>query len=205
MINNKEMNQDLLKEFLITQYDGNLVISATDYAYHLLGLAEKKRTLKNGMIVDSIPNWYYIVAFLNFLKNNYCIDGLVRVSNGNSHDASFETEVYIFNDGGFFKNELNKYEDREPSLYEDKPVIIKYNKLTEKIIEEYANGFDLTANGEGERLIYCSSADGSAKFIYKIENCSLLGTAADKKYEYDKNNIPNNYNLCRIYLKKHID
>lgn len=196
---NQENNKnDIFKEFWIANYGGNLVISATDKAYELLGLNEKTKILKNGKKVDSIDNYYYIVAFLRFLKNNYNINGLIRESKGNSHDSSYEKEIYVFNDGGIFKEEFDKYRTQNSSLYEEKPMVISENALSDNLIEEWAKKYDLSGNGEGKRLIFCSYNDNSDKFIYEFGHTYLYGTADDKIYK----NESNDFVLCPIYLKK---
>lgn len=95
------MNKELLNEFLIKTYGDNYAVIATDKAYELLGLKEKFVVYPNGYSSDTISKWHYRVAFLNFLRNNYFIDDLSRTSEGNSHDASWETEVIVFNGESF--------------------------------------------------------------------------------------------------------
>lgn len=188
------MDENLLKEFWISRCGECLVINATDNAYKLLGLKEKT----NDIEINSIDNYYYIIAFVNFLKNNYTINGLVRESRGNSHDASWEKEITIFNEGGCWKEELDAYKIRESSTYEKKPVVINKNIISKEIIEEWAKVYNLSYNGEDERLIYCSYSDGSDKMIYSIQFTALLGTAIDKMYKYKSND----FTLSPIFLKR---
>jgi len=192
------MDEQLLKEFLIIEYDGNLIIKPTDKAYKLLGLNEKTKKLRNGAIIDSIDDYYYRIAFLTFLKNNYTINGLVRESSGNSHDASWEKEVIIFNEGGSWKEELDKYKFQEGSTYETKPVVFNEDMISKEIIERWAESYDLSYNGESQRLIYCSYDDGSDKMIYSIERCCLLGSANDKMFEDEISEFP----FTSIFLKR---
>ena len=169
------MNDELLKEFLITKYGEEFfTIKATDKAYELLHLKDKTKTLENGTKVDTIDESYYRTAFLTFLSNNYHIDGLVRVSNGNSHDESIETEVIIFNNGGIWQDDLNEYRNKEAKLYESKPMIIDNNNISKELIEIWSKTFDISHSGEGPRLIYCSDSDN--KMLYTLKHIFLYGT-----------------------------
>lgn len=170
------MDKKLLNQFLITKYGEEFFsIKATDKAYELLHLKDKTKTLENGTKVDTIDESYYRIAFLIFLSNyKYHIDGLVRTSNANSHDESIETEVTIFNNGGIWQDELNKYRNKEATLYESKPMIYDYKDLSKDLIENWSKDFDLYQCGEGTRLIYCSDADN--KMLYKLEHTYAYST-----------------------------
>ena len=88
-------------------------------------------------------------------------------SNGNSHDENIETEVIIFNNGGIWQDELNKYRNKEATLYESKPMILDYKEISKEIIENWSKDFDISQNGEGTRLIFCS--DGDNKMLYTLD------------------------------------
>ena len=179
------MDDNLLNEFLIFNYNGNLVIRPTDNAYELLGLNEKVEKYDNGAVIDLIDDYYYRVAFLTFLKNNYTISAIVRESKGNSHDASWKKEVTIFNNGGVWQEELDKYKSEESSTYSVKPEIINEEEISKEIIEGWSKKYDLSGNGESQRLIYCSYSDGSGKRIYSVSRGISLGSPIGKNKSAD--------------------
>lgn len=193
------MNKELLDEFLIKKYGKDYGVFATDKAYELLGLKEKEIINDwNGAARDTINNWYYRVAFINFLANNYRIDGLVRISRGNSHDANWETEVLIFNNGGAWSEELNLYRTKTGDLYVSKPEVIDKEIITDEIIENWSKEYDLSYNGEDGRFVYCSYNDGSNRFCFSFETCYLVATAASKEYSKKVHG----YSGGNIYLKR---
>lgn len=182
------MDKKLLNKFIITKYGEEFFsIKATDEAYNYLNLKDKTKILENGAKIDTIDDLYYRIAFLFFLSNHkYHIDGLVRTSNGNSHDENIETEVIIFNNGGIWQDELNKYRNKEATLYESKPMILDYKEISKEIIENWSKDFDISQNGEGTRLIFCS--DGDNKMLYTLEHTYSYATPIIKlhmstKYE----------------------
>ena len=195
------MNNDLLKEFFITKLYNIYVITASDKAYELLGLENKTIDSNIDKTKGSIPDYYCMVVFLNFLKNNYNINGLVRSSKGNAHDAYFEKEVCIFNGGGVFKEALDKYKTMKLGPYYSTPTIINYDDITEEIIEKWAEEYDLSGDGEDGRFIYCSNSNG-VKDVYEVMRSKSVGTAADQEYVYRSIDFPSNYNLCRIFFRR---
>lgn len=190
------MDKQLLDEFLIKKIGDNYAIFATDKAYELLGLAQKQVLLENGIKKDAIEAHHYIEAFVNFLSNNYCIDGLVRVSRGNSHDASWVSEVQIFNKGGMWAEELNRYRAEKGGTYEEEPIIIDEEKITKEIIQNWAEIFDLSGDGEDGRLVYCSYNDNSARYCFSFEYCYLLGTASSTEYSKVENDMYTGSYIC---------
>ncbi len=182
------MNDELLKQFYIGKCGENLFITATDEAYKLLGLKEKLKPLKAGMNIDTIDRYYYIYAFVTFLEKNYKINGLIRESRGNSHDADWQEEVTIIDNGGAWKQELDEYRNKKASTFVAKPIIITQNALTKDLIESWAYEYDLSYNGEESRSIYCSYSDGSCKTIYQFEKSSIYGRANDIMFMCKDNN-----------------
>ena len=177
------MDENLLNEFYVIYCGDNLIIKATDKAYELLGLNEKMKIFANGVVIDTIDDWYYRVALLTFLRSRYNINGLIRESRGNTHDASWIKEITIFNGGNYWKEELNIYKSQKASLYEDKPIVIDKSSISKDIIEEWSREFDLSSNGEAERLVYCSYNDKSDKMIYLFKHTYIRGRANDMKYK----------------------
>lgn len=103
------MDKNLLKEFIIEEYEKDFVVYATDEAYRLLGVEVPQPvspvtdyTVDGTHYVvipvprDTIDAEYYREAVLTYLASRYRIDGLLRESIGNSHDANWQYEVYIF-------------------------------------------------------------------------------------------------------------
>ena len=192
------MNQEILSEFLIKKYGDNYAILATDKAYELLGIKDKQIISPNGWTLDAISDSQYRTAFTTFLSNNYRVDGLLRTSRGNSHDANWKTEVRIINNGGLWSDELNSYREEQSSTYADKPDVIDEEKLTNEIIENWAEDYDLTGDGEDERMVYCSYHDNSGRFCFSFEKCFLIGTAISKEHGKGKSG----YEGSRIYLRR---
>lgn len=103
------MDKNLLKEFIIEEYEKDFVVYATDEAYRLLGVEVPQpvspvtdytvdRThyvVIRNVSGDTIDVEYYREAVLTYLASRYRIDGLLRESDGNSHDAIGSTK-YIF-------------------------------------------------------------------------------------------------------------
>lgn len=192
------MDKELLNEFLIRSYGNCYVVMATDRAYELLGLKEKEEVIPGGRKRDTIFDNYYIIALVNFLSNCFRIDGLLRESNGNSHDASFETEVIVFNKGGMWCDELNSYRIKKGTTYENKPEVIDKEQITNEIIKQWARPYDLSFNGEGKRLIFCSYKNNSVGFCFSVETSYFVGTAASNDYE----KITNSYVTRQLYLEE---
>lgn len=188
------MNKKLLSTFLITRVgDFNsdvFLIRATDKTYELLNLEEKEEILFSGAKIDTIAEHYYRTAMLTFISTKYNIDGLVRISRGNSHDASDETEVIIFKNGGLWAPELNDYRNREGNLYEKKPEVINMKSLSKKLIEIWSQEYNLSGNGERERFIYCS--DSRYKMLFQYNHTYLYGTPLKR------------YNFSQIYEPRHL-
>ena len=182
------MNDELLKQFYIGKCSENLFINATDEAYKLLGLKEKLKSLKSCMNIDTIDRYYYIYAFVTFLAKNYKINGLIRESRGNSHDADWQEEVTIIDNGGAWKQELDEYRNKKASLYVSKPIIITQEVLSKDLLEKWAKEYNLSCNGEESRSIYCSYSDGSGRTIYEFEKSSIYGRANDRMFMCKDNN-----------------
>ena len=193
------MDKQLLEEFVIKEIGDNLIIFATDKAYELLGFTEKQIVLNNGINKDAIEEIYYKEAFVFYLFKRYRIDGLVRVSNGNSHDANWEKEVLIFNKGNVWSEDLNEYRSQESSAYVDAPIIIDKEEFTEDMIQNWIKKYDLSGNGEGRRLIYCSNKNNSAKFLFSFKKSYSLHTPLSLYINSDDKNI---YTGSSIYLAK---
>jgi len=196
------IDQELLNEFLIKKYGDNYAVIATDKAYELLGL-NKKYIIdeRHGYSYDTISKWLYRVAFLNFLKNNYRIDGLSRTSKGNSHDASWETEVIVFNGEGFWKEKFDSYRNDRGGAYCSAVLVIDNKILDDELIENWCKDYDLSFNGEDEeaRMVFCSYNDDSAHFCFSFKHCSVVATAATAEY---KMKTHNNCEGSTIYLSR---
>ena len=192
------MDKELLKEFKIKEYGNDYAIYATDDAYKLLGLERKTQILSNGYIKDSIDIKYYRKALLIFLRNTYCIDGLVRTSRGNNHDASWESEVYIFKEG-FYTHELNNlYRNKKTDLYTASPVVLEKDKITDEIIDDWVNEYDLSGNGEDDRMVFCSYSDGSNHFCFSFDDCKDVGDALSGKKHVKISTGSREYLKCKI-------
>ena len=194
---NSLLSEELLDEFVIKQFGDNYCVYATDKAYSLLGYNEKENVLTNGIILDTMSNMYYRLALVNFLKNEYHIDGLIRTSRGNSHDANWQKEVMIFNNGGLWQEELNKYDTNKSSLYENKNSVKRYNEINDKLIEDWVKDYDLSGNGEDTRYAFCSFNDGSGRFCFAFESGYSIGTVNSRKSKK-----AGCYTGANIYLKQ---
>lgn len=174
------MDKNLLKEFIIEEYEKDFVVYATDEAYRLLGVDVPQPvspvtdyTVDGTHYVvipvprDTIDAEYYREAVLTYLASRYRIDGLLRESIGNSHDANWQYEVYIFNTG-YCPEELSSYIIKTDGLYVSATEVLKKEKITEEIIENWSEEYDLDGNGEGQRTVYCSTPDGSAHFAFGL-------------------------------------
>lgn len=182
------MDKNLLKEFIIEEYEKDFVVYATDEAYRLLGVEVPQpvspvteytvdRThyvVIRSVSGDTIDVEYYREAVLTYLASRYRIDGLLRESDGNSHDANWQYEVYIFNTG-YCPEELSSYIIKTGGLYLSATEVLKKEKITEEIIETWSEEYDLDGNGEGQRTVYCSTPDGSAHFAFGLSLSWDLG------------------------------
>ena len=111
---------------------------------------------------------------MTYLASRYRIDGLLRESDGNSHDANWQYEVYIFNTG-YCPEELSSCIIKTGGLYLSATKVLKKEKITEEIIETWSEEYDLDGNGEGQRTVYCSTPDGSAHFAFGLSLSWRLG------------------------------
>lgn len=182
------MDKNLLKEFIIEEYEKDFVVYATDEAYRLLGVEVPQpvspvteytvdRThyvVIRNVSGDTIDVEYYREAVLTYLASRYRIDGLLRESDGNSHDANWQYEVYIFNTG-YCPEELSSCIIKTGGLYLSATRVLKKEKITEEIIETWSEEYDLDGNGEGQRTVYCSTPDGSAHFAFGLSLSWDLG------------------------------
>lgn len=181
------MDKNLLKEFIIEEYEKDFVVYATDEAYRLLGVDVPQPvspvtdyTVDGTHYVvipvprDTIDAEYYREAVLTYLASRYRIDGLLRESDGNSHDANWQYEVYIFNTG-YCPEELSSCIIKTGGLYLSATEVLKKEKITEEIIETWSEEYDLDGNGEGQRTVYCSTPDGSAHFAFGLSLSWDLG------------------------------
>ena len=145
------MDKNLLKEFIIEEYEKDFVVYATDEAYRLLGVEVPQpispvteytvdRThyvVIRNVSGDTIDVEYYREAVLTYLASRYRIDGLLRESDGNSHDANWQYEVYIFNTG-YCPEELSSCIIKTGGLYLSATKVLKKEKITEEIIETWS-------------------------------------------------------------------
>lgn len=182
------MDKNLLKEFIIEEYEKDFVVYATDEAYRLLGVEVPQpvspvteytvdRThyaVIRNVSGDTIDVEYYREAVLTYLASRYRIDGLLRESDGNSHDANWQYEVYNFNTG-YCPEELSSCIIKTGGLYLSATEVLKKEKITEEIIETWSEEYDLDGNGEGQRTVYCSTPDGSAHFAFGLSLSWDLG------------------------------
>lgn len=182
------MDKNLLKEFIIEEYEKDFVVYATDEAYRLLGVEVPQpispvteytvdrthHVVIRNVSGDTIDVEYYREAVLTYLASRYRIDGLLRESDGNSHDANWQYEVYIFNTG-YCPEELSSCIIKTGGLYLSATKVLKKEKITEEIIETWSEEYDLDGNGEGQRTVYCSTPDGSAHFAFGLSLSWRLG------------------------------
>lgn len=194
---NSLLLKDILDEFVIKQFGDDYFVFATDKAYKMLGYNEKENILTNGIIVDTMNNMYYRLALISFLKSEYRIDGLIRTSRGNSHDANWQKEIMIFNNGGLWQEELDKYDIHKNVLYENENNVKHYNEINDDLIEEWIKDYNLSGNGEDTRYAFCSFSDGSGRFCFAFESCYSIGTASSRK-----SNKSGCYTGAGIYLKQ---
>ena len=167
-----------------------------------MGVKEKTTRNLNGCVCDTINDQYYRAALINFLSSNYRIDGLIRVSNGNSHDASWESEVMIFNNGGLWHDELNLYRTKQGETYFKEPIIIDKKEITDDLIDSWSDTFDLTGDGEYERLIFCSYNDNSARFCFSIEQHFFVGRSTSNILSDFKKTSEIGHKHYGLYLKR---
>ena len=181
------MNEELLKEFWISEGEGVYTIQATDRAYELLGLKNKVKKAKNPhpheiRLLDTIDSWYYRYAFLSFLSHQYQIDGLYRVSRGNSHDANLVKELTIIHGGGGWKDEF--VIDTKMSDWTEY-VVNRKKSISKDLFKRWSKEFDLSGYGEVERFVFCSyGSEIDGKMVFKFANRFLLGPANERMFRY---------------------
>ena len=186
------MNKELLEEFLIRRVGNNYIIEATDKAYELLELENKKNIDWRGIGVDTIDRWYYCLALVNFLTQEYQIDALVNYNRGNSHDESEFVKVKVFDGGGIWEQIIDE-RYRENSLkYETNPHVIDEEQITDEILETWAKAF----HNWDKSFIYCSFRNGSSGYCFSIEMSFVKGTGGAGYNRQKLKGYP-----CRIYLE----
>ena len=57
-------------------------------------------------------------------------------------------------------------------------IVEREEKITDEIIRIWAEEFDLDYNGEGPRIVYCSTPDDSEHFSFDLSLRRRFGTAA---------------------------
>ena len=206
------MREELLKEFIIEEYGDSIYsVIATDKAYKMLGLTDKILPDKRYPF-DSMPIQYYRAAILHWLHKNYTIDGLIRESRGNSHDASWQKEVTIINKEGIWKDKFEKFRNQKPGCYEHVPVIkeIQLEDLTPDMIDKWARTYDKNGDGEEEdgRYVLIAGANNT-RYAFHFGQSHVLSTANAKSYSWHKSEtsgsyapIPRTYRALGFYVEK---
>lgn len=170
------MLDKLLQAFVIREYgEGEntvYTVAATAKARKILGITEKQKRNNYGLMLDTIDERYYISALVTYIARTLHIEGLLRESKGNGHDASWQKEIIVCNGGGSWKEEFDKYRIEEGGLYVYKPIVKDVEKITDELIENWAQSYDLSFDGEEPRHIYCSGVNDT-RIDLVIRRCSV--------------------------------
>lgn len=197
----KTPSKEIFDEFIIEQHSHNRFYSvfATDKALELLGLTEENFK-KSAETTGNSPEYerkrmlyltltpYYRAALLHYIKENYPINAIFRVSSGNSHDAFFQQEITILNSTGAWGGYINKMANMDSSTYSNKPIVIREDELTDERIWEWAQEYDLSYCGEDRegRKVLCTDEDGKAKYEFFITSGGYYVTALSNNVRNDK-------------------
>lgn len=136
------MEKELLDSFLFIKVDSGILLFPTERTLELTGCKDYRR----------IPWFIEKEALVSYIETEekMKIDGAIRISGGNNHDATFDTEVIIVNGGGAWKEELDKYRKKSATVKD-------VEEFSEEIKQEWRFEYDLSCCGEWKRVLYCSS------------------------------------------------